>query len=122
MGDRITEARVAAGLTQPDVAAAIGVKQQQVSAWERGTRIPDRHRAALAGVLGIDLTDLLTWIADEEQDRHDTVKRELAATVQSAERNVELLERILALLQRLSDQQTEMLRLQRESDGGKRRA
>lgn len=68
-GARIEEARKAAGLSQPEVAAAIGVKQQQVSAWERGTRIPDKHRAALAKTLGIDLAELLGWIAETaEQD------------------------------------------------------
>jgi transcriptional regulator with XRE-family HTH domain len=120
VGDRIGEARTAAGLTQPDVASAIGVKQQQVSTWERGGRIPDKHRAALAATLGIELTELLTWIADEEQRRHDIAQRELATTVQTIERFVGQFEKMLEVLEHLREGQAEILRLLRGRDGNRR--
>lgn len=127
-GDRIEEARAAAGLSQPRLAALLGVKQQQVSAWERGTRIPDKHRAGLADALGIGLADLLGWIADDERAKHDVVRRELTQTLQVVDRFVtefdELrrsLDRMLTIMEKVSTQQAEVLRLLRPDDGPPRR-
>lgn len=76
VGRRLEAARGAAGLSQPQIAAAIGVKQQQVSSWEHGTRIPDRHRAALAKALGVDLADLLAWIAESAEEDAQGARRD----------------------------------------------
>ena len=56
----IARARMAAGMTQAQLAEAIGVKPQQVGSWERGLRNPKLdalNRIAVA--LGCELTDLL---------------------------------------------------------------
>lgn len=56
----ITRARMAAGMTQGQLAEAIGQTQNDVSRWERGVYAP---RTAvlikIAGVLGCPLEDLL---------------------------------------------------------------
>lgn len=60
MSDRIREARQEAGLTQVDVARAMGLKQQSVQAWEAGRTRPGADKlAALASVLGTTVDALL---------------------------------------------------------------
>lgn len=50
-------ARIGAGLTQPDVAAAVGVSVQTVQHWEAGNRRPGfDHLVAWCGFLDLDLT------------------------------------------------------------------
>jgi transcriptional regulator with XRE-family HTH domain len=121
VGDRLEAARSAARLTQPQVAAAIGVKQQQVSAWERGARIPDRHRAPLAEALGIPLTELLTWIAEDSELRHAATRRELTEMTGANERLVGEVERLHQAMEQMMRLQDEILRLLREPNGPKRR-
>lgn len=61
-GARIRAARRAAGLTQAQLAAALKVSQQNVSAWEKGLRGPrDDRRLQLARILGIAPEDLFTY-------------------------------------------------------------
>lgn len=43
----LAQRRVEAGLTQAEVAEAVGVSQRVVSYWERGERRPSRHAARL---------------------------------------------------------------------------
>jgi transcriptional regulator with XRE-family HTH domain len=49
----LVAARKAAGLTQGEVAAEVGVTQQAISAWEHGPQVPTtpEHQAALCRVL-----------------------------------------------------------------------
>ena len=57
---RLREKRKGAGLTQQNVADALGKNVMQVTRWERGTRVPSvRSRVALAEVLGCPVTDLI---------------------------------------------------------------
>lgn len=42
-GDRLREARTAAGLTQEQLGAACGVTNSAVSAWENGRDVPSFH-------------------------------------------------------------------------------
>lgn len=52
-GAAIKLARETKGLTQPELAAQIGVDRMTVSRWERGTyEVPKRNRFALEAVLG----------------------------------------------------------------------
>lgn len=88
-GQRLEEARKAADLTTTYVGKQLGLTQQQYSSWEKGTRIPDKHRARLAEVLGLELTTLLSWIAAEEQHKHDRVRRTHNETVKVMERFVD---------------------------------
>ncbi len=53
LGAAIREARLAAGLSQEDLAGVLGVRQSSVSQWERGTTVPaTRHLLGLLRVLG----------------------------------------------------------------------
>lgn len=52
----IHEARLIAGLSQQQVAAAIGVSRQLISRWERGIGRPDQVQAAMWGAaVGLDV-------------------------------------------------------------------
>lgn len=57
----IREARIAAGLTQEQVAEALGYKSRQApQRWELGARpVPDEKKRALANLLGITVDDLV---------------------------------------------------------------
>lgn len=56
----ITTARMAAGMTQAQLALAIGVKPQQIGNWERGIRNPKIDALQkMADALGCDLSDLM---------------------------------------------------------------
>lgn len=56
----IAAARMAAGMTQAQLAEAIGVKPQQIGNWERGMRNPKINALnRIADALGCELNDLL---------------------------------------------------------------
>lgn len=60
IGQRIAEARVAAGLSRKALAARCGVHPAQVTRWEVDGRIPHAGvLPALCGVLGLEYADLL---------------------------------------------------------------
>lgn len=62
IGSNIQMTRQAAGLTQEQLAAAIGVSRQTVAKWEAGETSPDlEHAAALADALGCSLDALATF-------------------------------------------------------------
>lgn len=54
--------REAAGLTQAELAKAIGSTQQRISAWEGGLTTPrDETRLRLASALGCPVYDLFSY-------------------------------------------------------------
>lgn len=56
----IAQARLAKGLTQAQLAEAIGVKPTQIANWEQGTRKPKVGALMkIADALGIDWTTLI---------------------------------------------------------------
>lgn len=56
----IAKARLAKGLTQAQLAEAIGVKPTQIANWEQGTRKPKVGALMkIADALGIDWTTLI---------------------------------------------------------------
>lgn len=56
----ITTARMAAGMTQAQLAEAIGVKPQQIGNWERGERNPKIEALQkMADALGCELNELM---------------------------------------------------------------
>lgn len=58
-GRWLVEQRRRRGLTQPQVADAVGLNFSAVSNWERGLNLPrERHMPALARLFGIDLGEL----------------------------------------------------------------
>lgn len=61
--------RKAAGLTQEDLAAALGCTRQAVVAWERGDVLPTADRLPqLAKALGCSIDDLYKDYNAEEDD------------------------------------------------------
>lgn len=57
IGTRIRKRRQALRMTQPELAARVGVNRSAVSAWERDVQYPLRHLGALEEVLGVTLTE-----------------------------------------------------------------
>lgn len=56
----IAQLRIERGMTQQDLADALGVRQQQIGFWETGFRKPKLESVAkMASVLGVDLAELL---------------------------------------------------------------
>jgi transcriptional regulator with XRE-family HTH domain len=59
-GERLTELRKAKGLTQVQLACTLGISQQQVHAFEKGTRrIPVSMLPELAHLFGITVDELV---------------------------------------------------------------
>ncbi|MDO4851115.1 MAG: helix-turn-helix domain-containing protein [Actinomycetota bacterium] len=62
IASNIQETRIAAGMTQEQLAEAVGVSRQTVAKWESGDTSPDlEHAAALADALGTTLDDLVSF-------------------------------------------------------------
>jgi transcriptional regulator with XRE-family HTH domain len=60
--------RLQAGMTQKDLANAIGIKQDYVSRWERGySNLSAEMAFKICTVLDISLNDLLGWKTTTEQ-------------------------------------------------------
>ena len=60
LGEKLTQARKAAGLTQADVAARLNVSRQAVSRWESGQSKPSTERLlALGELYGVSIDQLL---------------------------------------------------------------
>jgi transcriptional regulator with XRE-family HTH domain len=60
LGQKIADARKLRGLTQGDLAKAVGVTAQAVSKWERGNSCPDiAILDEVARALSISVSDLL---------------------------------------------------------------
>ena len=60
LGEKLTQARKAAGLTQADVAAKMNVSRQAVSRWESGQSKPSTERLlALGELYGVSIDQLL---------------------------------------------------------------
>lgn len=58
-------ARRNGGLSQPQLAALVGVNASTISRWEAGLMEPDRtHKAALALALGVSVADLFPLDAE----------------------------------------------------------
>ena len=60
LGEKLTQARKAAGLTQADVAARLNVSRQAVSRWESGHSKPSTEKLlALGALYGVSIDQLL---------------------------------------------------------------
>ncbi|SIS77478.1 helix-turn-helix domain-containing protein [Phaeovulum vinaykumarii] len=61
LGDRLAAAREAAGLSQSELAARLGVRARTLASWENDTAEPRANRLQmLSGMLGVSLVWLLT--------------------------------------------------------------
>ena len=112
--DIIKTRRITLGITQAQLAAAVGVSEATVSRWESGdiSNMKRSRIAALAKALQISPSVIMGW--DEEIEkaedlgyRVDALQKETAPTV-TEERDLEM----LSLLSRLTPEQKEMLLLQ----------
>ncbi len=64
-GDRVTGAREAVGMGQPELAKRLGVKVKTVRAWENDQSEPRANKLGmLAGVLGVSMMWLLSGQGD----------------------------------------------------------
>lgn len=64
----LREARLAASLTQEELAAAVGATQPSVSQWELGGQVPSGSaRLLLAQALSVPLDVVESWFAREER-------------------------------------------------------
>lgn len=60
LGEKLTQARKTAGLTQADAAAKLNVSRQAVSRWESGQSKPSTEKLlALGGLYGVSIDQLL---------------------------------------------------------------
>lgn len=67
IGEKIREARSRMGITQGDLAAAVGVHQSVISRIERGEQdLPSRKMHLLLERLGVDPADMTTPVPDHE--------------------------------------------------------
>ncbi len=66
LGAAIRSARTATGLSQAEVASALGVRQSSVSQWEAARTVPStRHMLGLFRLFGDELFSLLAGVAAE---------------------------------------------------------
>ena len=73
LGEKLTQVRKAAGLTQADVAAKLNVSRQAVSRWESGQSKPSTEKLlALGALYGVSI-DLLLNTGNVEVPAMDTV-------------------------------------------------
>ena len=67
LGEKLMQARKAAGLTQADIAAKLHVSRQAVSRWESGQSKPSTEKLLALGVLyGVSIDQLLNAGNSEE--------------------------------------------------------
>ena len=60
MGKKIKAMRIKRGLTQKQLAELLGVKQQNISDWERGERSPSvKNLKKMAEILNCQIDDLV---------------------------------------------------------------
>lgn len=89
VSERLREARSAAGLTQEQVAEALGVSRQTVSNWERGKTYPDIVSAVdLSNLYGISLDAMLK--EDRDMLTHLAKSTDIVKSRTRLTRNIQL--------------------------------
>src|SRR5690625_1888165 len=75
IGERIRDLREGLGLSQADIAKAVGVKRPTVTGWETGHRIPDRgFLPSLADVLGTTVDYILSGELTSDKETKRTIR------------------------------------------------
>ncbi|GIT93065.1 transcriptional regulator [Jannaschia pagri] len=102
-GDRLTGAREAAGLGQPELARRLGVKVKTLRAWEGDQSEPRANRLSiLCGILNVSLVWLLTGQGAGSVDPVEDADGDLLAEVEALRRaTTELSDRLGILEGRL---------------------
>lgn len=83
LGERIRDAREAAGLTQHELAAAVGVTGRTVSSWERDAVAPRSKLGRLEHVLGVRLRGPAPTAAPAATTLDDATDAQLVAALAS---------------------------------------
>jgi transcriptional regulator with XRE-family HTH domain len=110
IGSNIKKYREAKGLTQEQVAEAIGKSKNVVSNWERGDNKPDADTITiLCGIFGVDANTLMGWTNKDQlrQDaksvadqilNNDSIKDVLPSIVDLSSEDMELLKNFIKRL------------------------
>ena len=111
LGDRLTAAREAAGLSQKDLARSLGVKAKTVNNWESDASEPRGSRAQmLSGLLGVSIIWLLTGagkgVAEPGTGQAETAARLAIAETRRIRKDID---RLSDRLKRLETQMTQAL-------------
>lgn len=78
--DRLIELRRTKGMSQEELASALGISRQAVSKWERAESAPDiGNLVALAGLYDVSLDELVRGRAELEEEAAEETERELDA-------------------------------------------
>ena len=101
LGDRITHAREAAGLSEEELSQQLGVKLDVLHAWEADMKEPRANRVQmLSGVLNVSLRWLLTGQGHDHMPGSDMVTREELAVLRARlSEALEMVDRIEARLE-----------------------
>lgn len=98
-GEALKRRRLELGLTQRNIADALGITAAAVSSWESGSTSPlSKHIPALLRVLEFDMPDISARV-DELEDQLSTLRAEVAAL---AEQLVQVLEQVAEQVVRAS--------------------
>jgi transcriptional regulator with XRE-family HTH domain len=85
VGQRVKERRQALGLSQSELAAAVGVKQGAISQWETGRRSPGLDELlALASNLDVEISELMPSPQRQRSDATVLLRAYLEATGEEA--------------------------------------
>ena len=99
-GEKLKSYRLAAGLTQEELANKCGMKKQSISRYEKSEREPNiRIASVLARELGISLESLVNGSVPDGVDMEALAGEDLSAKQKE----------FIRLLDRLSDQEISML-------------
>lgn len=80
ISDRITKARVAAGLTQSELARRLGIRPQSVQSWEAGLTAPRARRLTqVAEVLGVP--EAFFFEPEEQATEVGSIEGEMASRI-----------------------------------------
>jgi transcriptional regulator with XRE-family HTH domain len=112
LGDRLSAAREAAGLSQSGLATRLGVRLKTLRGWENDLAEPRANRLQmLAAMLGVSLRWLLTGEGDgvapplnEEQARDESLQRTLADLRRMRAEMLSMSERVGQIEKRLRQQ------------------
>ena len=84
LGEQIRERRRALGLTQEQMAAALGVTAPAVHKWEKGVTCPDvALLPALARLLEIDLNTLFSFHGEPTEEEMGGILNEAARAIEA---------------------------------------
>ncbi|MXU65697.1 helix-turn-helix domain-containing protein [Rhodobacteraceae bacterium KN286] len=109
LGDRITAARLQAGLDQAGLAQAIGLSPKTIANWELDRTEPRANRMQmLAGVLNVSLGWLMNGTAGDEAalapgDETDAMRAEIEAIRTLHKELGDRLERLILLVDRAEE-------------------